>query len=76
MISCENCSQSSIEITDVQETIQTPLGNVEFESSLCNRCKSVVDFVVYQYQELYEETRKKIADKALQLRKKTRDGLT
>jgi len=68
MISCDNCSQSGIEIIDVEFNVPTVFGHFEIEMSVCPTCKSAIDYCHLQYLELNDELTKKLSSRAKQLR--------
>jgi len=75
-LSCDNCNTIGVEITDVQETIYTPFGDLELQLSVCHRCKSLMDFVIYEYAELFARISGEIESKKMELRQQTRSDMT
>jgi len=65
---CDNCSQSGVEIIDVEFNVPTVFGHFEIEISVCKTCKSAIEFCIYQYIELYDTLTRKLSSRANQLR--------
>ena len=72
MISCDNCSQSGIQLYEIQENVPSVFGTMGIDVTVCNTCKSAIEYCIYQHIELYETLTKKLDNRAKQLRNKTK----
>lgn len=72
---CDNC----LRITNVNEiSIVIPTIfqiDIVFEGKLCKQCKSFVDWVIYQYLDIFEEQSRKLGERKIRLDFTTRNGL-
>ncbi|MHA7647338.1 hypothetical protein [Nitrosopumilus sp. S4] len=59
---CDQCSQKR-ELHFVTCVIPTVFGEMEYEGTICDGCKSSLDYVQYCHIELYEELMKKLSNR-------------
>ena len=73
-ISCDNCGRI-IDNEYVELSAPTIFGDVGYDGNLCAGCKSIIEFCIYQYSELYDQLTKKILSKMFKLNLKTQRGM-
>jgi len=63
---CENCNQ--ITKTEYVELVApTMFGNIGFEGTVCLPCKSIIEYSIYQYSQLFDQLTKEMNHRALKL---------
>ena len=71
---CENCNRIvEVEYLDIKSF--TMFGDIGFQGSVCESCKSSIEFCIYQYMELFDVLTTKINKRKQQLDFNTRNGL-
>jgi len=66
MICCENCNQI-VETEYVELVAPTMFGDISFSGAICLQCKSLIEYSIYQYSNLYEQLTKEMNHRALKL---------
>lgn len=72
--SCENCSQI-IETEYIEMIVPTLFGEVGYCGNLCSACKSALEFCAFYYDEVFDKLNVELANRAMQLKNKTRFSL-
>ena len=65
-MTCENCNQLT-ETEYVELVAPTLFGDIGFEGTICLQCKSLIEYSIYQYSELFERLTKEMTHRALKL---------
>ena len=65
-MTCENCNQLT-ETKYVELVAETLFGDIGFEGTICLQCKSLIEYSIYQYSELFERLTKEINIRAMKL---------
>ena len=65
-MTCENCNQLT-ETKYVELVAETLFGDIGFEGTICLQCKSLIEYSIYQYSELFERLTKEMAHRAMKL---------
>ena len=66
MTHCENCEQI-VEANYVSLVAPTLFGDIGFEGTICLQCKSLIEYSIYQYSELFERLTKEMNHRAMKL---------
>ncbi len=73
-LSCDNCGRI-IDNEYVELDAPTIFGDIGFDGNLCVGCKSIIEFCIYQYSELYDQLAKKVTAKMFKLNNKLKRGM-
>ena len=66
MTCCDNCNQI-VETEYVSLVAPTMFGDIDFEGRICLQCKSLIEYSIYQYSELFERLTKEMNHRAMKL---------
>ena len=65
-MTCEHCKRLA-ETEYVELVAPTLFGDIGFEGTICLQCKSLIEYSIYQYSELFERLTKEMAHRAMKL---------
>ena len=66
-MTCENCKRLT-ETKYVELVAPTIFGDVvDYQGTICSQCKSLIEYCIYQYSELFEHLTQEMNHRAMKL---------